>query len=139
MGGSFHFAITSLIFPTAADKSLKTPSFPIRTMLRQAQQKPSTPRWTTPSPPGIFILLQTNFPPHPLPFDGGAFHAVIFTHVHGKTIGAQVDHSFTFRTARWLEFWRIFQFFKVVFICSIVHIHFGLEIVPAFLAGFPLT
>ena len=55
------------------------------------------------------------------------------------TIHTQIDHFFTFRAASWFEFWRVLQFFKVVFICPIIDIHLCLKITPAFLAGLPIT
>jgi hypothetical protein len=59
--------------------------------------------------------------------------------VHGVTIITQINYLLAFRTTRRLEFWRIFEFFKVVFVCPIIDIHLCLKIVPAFLAGLPIA
>ena len=74
-----------------------------------------------------------------LPFDPGAIQTVIFAPAHGIATLAQVQDFPTFRTTRWLESWRIFELFEVILVRPIVDIHFGLEVIPAFLAGLPVA
>jgi hypothetical protein len=83
-----------------------------------------------------FIFLRDL--PHS-PFDRGTFHAVIFSYFYGISVCAQIDYLIAFCASRRLELGWIFEFFKVVFVCPIVDIHFGFEVIPAFLAGLPIA
>jgi len=111
-------------------------------MLRHALQAVSTgfsaSSHSTPSP-AFHFPLSASCCCLVLPFEGGTLHAVIFPHFYGISVCAQIDHYLAFRASRWLELWRILKFFKVVFIRPVVDVHFDLEIIPAFLAGFPVA
>jgi len=123
-------AIASLIFSTTADRFLTTSSFLNLTVFSPISINTFS-RLASSSCANRYFLV--------LPFDGGTFHTVIFTHVHGITICAQIDYLIAFRTTSWLEFGWIFKFFKIVLVRPIVDIHLCLKIVPAFLARLPIA
>jgi len=68
-----------------------------------------------------------------------AIHAIIFPHIHRVPVIAQADDLFALRATRRFEFWRVLEFFEIVFIRTIIHVHFGLKVFAAFFAGFPIA
>jgi hypothetical protein len=56
-----------------------------------------------------------------------------------KTIRSEFDDDPAFRALGWLEGWGIQQFFKIVFIGSIPHIHLRFEGISAFLTILPVS
>ena len=73
------------------------------------------------------------------PIDPGTIHAIIFARLYGITTLAQVQDFAAFRAALWLECGRVFQLLEVVFIRPVIDIDFCFEVIPAFLAGLPIT
>jgi hypothetical protein len=68
-----------------------------------------------------------------------ALFAPVFFATLCKTIRPEFDDDPAFRALGWLEGWGIQQFFKIVFIGSIPHVHLGFEGVAAFLTIPPVS
>jgi hypothetical protein len=86
-----------------------------------------------------FHELWQDFSPTHSPQGCRAFHAIILPHVHRVSVISKADNLFALCATRGFKFWRVLQFFKVVFIRAIIDVYFRLKIVAAFLARFPIA